>query len=314
MPASDPTDPVYRRADWQIASGLTVAAVLFGFSSGLMELMRVWAGRADYSHGFLVVPFAVYLLWTRRDRFPSVKQWPDPVGLPFFLVAIALYVAAGITNMAKEGAQGFAVVLALTGFVVMFCGRWQGLRWAWPGLGFLMFALPLPNRIELPVSMGLRNFATHAGTFVFQTLGLPAYDEGNRIFIGETVLEVAQACGGLSMLLTFVALSAGLALLMTRRHWIDRLLIFASAAPIAVLCNILRIVVTGLVYHAGWHKLGDLVVHDLAGWLMMPLALGLMWCVIRLIDWVAEPVDQLDTAAALNLPTTRSGVPVMRVR
>jgi exosortase len=216
--------------------------------------------------------------------------------------------------MAKEGLQGLAAVVALAGVVGMFCGRWPGLRWAWPGLGFLLFALPPPDRIERPLSMGLREFATAAGTFVFQTLGLPAYAEGNRILIGETVLEVAQACAGLSMLLTFVALSAAVALLMPGRHWVDRLLVFAAAAPIALLCNVIRIVVTGLVYHAGWVRLGEFVVHDLAGWLMMPLALGLLWCVLKLIDWVAEPVERLDTAAALNLPGGRGGVPVMRVR
>ena len=313
MPPAAP--PAYTRPDWKLACGLTVAAVLFGFSDGLAELVRVWATRADYSHGFLVVPFAGYLLWTRRARFPAVRKYPDPLGLLFLLPAVALYLAAGVTNMAKEGAQGLAAIVALAGVVVMFCGRWQGLGWAWPGLGFLLFTLPPPNFVENTVSLKLRDFATAAGTFSFQTLGLPAYSEGNRILIGDTVLEVARACGGLSMLLTFVALAAGLALLMTTRHWVDRVLVFAAAAPIALACNVVRIVVTGLVYHAGWTRLGDLVIHDLAGWLMMPLALGMLWAVVKLIDWVAEPQDRLDTAAALNLPATRrDGVPVMRVR
>ena len=306
--------PAYTLKRWQVAGGVTVAAVLFGFAGGLYDLATVWATRADYSHGFVVPPVAAYLLWLRRDRFPTVKSWPDPLGVLFFLPAVALYVAAGVTNMAKEGAQGLAVVLALAGVVVMFCGRWQGLRWAWPGLAFLLFALPPPNFVENSLALKLRDFATTAGTFVFQALGLPAYSEGNRILIGDTVLEVAQACGGLSMMLTFVALAAGLALYLETRHWVDRVILFASAVPIALACNVVRIVVTGLVYHAGWTKLGDFVIHDLAGWLMMPLALGLLWCVVRLIDWIAEPMDQLDTAAALNLPRRRDGVPVMRVR
>ena len=314
MPAPVPAVPAYTLRPWQVACGLTAAAVLFGFAGGLLELVRVWANRADYSHGFLVVPFAGYLLWTRRAGFPAVRRWPDPRGLLFFVPAVALYLRAGVTNYAKEGSQGLAVVLALAGVVVMFCGRWRGLGWAWPGLAFLLFALPMPYTLEQSVSLRLREVATAGGTFAFQSLGLPAYSEGNTIHIGETVLEVAQACGGLSMLLTFVALSAGLALLMTTRHWVDRVLVFVSAAPIAVLCNVVRIVATGLVYHAGWTKLGDLVVHDLAGWLMMPLALGLTWGLIRLIDWVAEPVERLDTAAALNLPGQGSGVPVMRMR
>ena len=314
MPAPPAPVPVYRLPGWQLAAGATVAAVLFGFAGGVAELVRVWATRADYSHGFLVVPFAGYLLWTRRHRFPAVRRWPDPVGLVFFAAAAALYVRAGQTNYAKEGSQGLAVVIALAGVAVMFAGRWKGLGWAWPGLLFLLFTLPLPYTVEQNVSLKLRDVATQVGNFAFQTLGLPSYAEGNRITIGETVLEVAEACGGLSMLLAFVALSAGLAAVMTGRHWVDRAIVGVSAVPIAVACNVLRIVATGLVYHAGWKKLGDAVVHDLAGWLMMPLALLMTWGVIRLIDWVAEPVDRLDTAAALNLPASRPGVPVLRVR
>jgi exosortase len=311
--------PVYTQRPWQIACGLTVAAVLFGMAGGALTLANVWATRADYSHGFLVVPFAAYLLWTRRAKFPPVKKWPDPVGLALMLPAVALYLRAGMTNYAKEGSQGFALVLALAGVATMFCGRWAGLRWAAPALVLLLFTLPMPYTLEQGVSMKLRQVATEAGTFGFQALGLPAYSEtgaeGHRIVIGETVLIVAQACGGLSMLLTFVTLAAGLALLLENRPWPDRLLVFASAAPIAVLCNIVRIIVTGLVYHAGWKQLGDAVVHDLAGWLMMPLALAMTWGVLKLIDWVVVTEERLDTHAALNLPTpARDGLPVLRVR
>ena len=58
-----------------------------------------------------------------------------------------------------------------------------------------------------------------------------------------------------------------------------------------MVCNIGRIVVTGLVYHAGWKELGDFVVHDLAGWLMMPFALALVWLEFKLIDWIIVPVE-----------------------
>jgi exosortase/archaeosortase family protein len=88
------------------------------------------------------------------------------------------------------------------------------------------------------------------------------------------------------MLLTFVALATATALLMKNRPPLDRWLIVLSSIPIAVICNIVRIVLTGLVYVWGWNRIGDLVVHDLAGWLMMPLALGFIWIELKLIDWL----------------------------
>ena len=104
------------------------------------------------------------------------------------------------------------------------------------------------------------------------------------------------------MLLTFAALTTAIAVLYRSRPVIDRVILLASAIPVALFCNVARITVTGLVYWMGWTKLGDLVVHDLAGWLMMPLALALLWFELKLIDWVTVPVERLSTNEALGLP------------
>jgi exosortase len=266
------------------------------------ELADLWTTRADYSHGLLVVPFAGYLLWSGRGHFTTGGRWPDPWGLPFVLAAAGLYLFADRTNYAKEGSQAFALVLALAGVAVMFCGRWAGLRWAGPGLAFLVLAFPLPHGVEQTLSFRLRSVATEGANFAFQTLGLASYTEGNVIAVGETRLEVENACSGLSMLLVFVAVAAAIALLCRSRPLFDRGLVLASGVPVAVACNVARITATGLVYHAGWTDLGDAVVHDLAGWLMMPVALGLIWAELRLVDWVTEPAERVGAGEVLRLP------------
>ncbi|MGL6095427.1 MAG: exosortase/archaeosortase family protein [Fimbriiglobus sp.] len=302
-----PSPAVVRSPAWLAAVAAVLAGVGFAFLPILRFLAREWSTKADYSHGWLVVPFAGYLLWLRKDRFQETVSWPNPLGVVPVLTAVVIYFVAEKTNVAKEWAQGFAVVLALAGVVVGFCGGWAGLRWAWPGLAYLLFALPLPYSAEQLVSLKLRAVATAGGTATFQTLGLPAYADGNIITIGGTKLEVAEACSGLSMVLTFVAVAAAAALLMRSRPAADRLLVFASALPIAALCNGARIVLTGLVYHAGWKELGDLIVHDLFGWLMMPLALGLIWVELRVIDWVFVPARDVTRDEVLRTQF-RSGV------
>ncbi len=304
MPSPPPSAEVVRSRPWRVALGVTVAAVVFGFAGVIRELVTLWATKADYSHGFLLVPFIAYLLWTRRDLFPDTIRWPDPWGVPLLIVAAALLVGADRVNKGREFLMGVALVLAFAGVVVLFVGR-RGLGWAWPALLFPPFAFQLPFRVEQTLGARLQGFATDAGNFVFQLLGLASYTEGNVIVIGDTKLFVDEACGGLSMLLTFVALTAAIAVLYRSRPVIDRVMLFASAVPIALLCNVVRITVTGLVYWMGWERLGNLVVHDLAGWLMMPLALGLLWLELRVIDWVVEPVERVGTGEALNLPGRR---------
>lgn len=300
-----PSQDVIRSRPWQIAVGAVVAVILLAFLDAVRFNFHLWTTKADYSHGLLIVPFAAYLLWSRRDAFPSHLKWPDPWGLPFMVAAAVIYFALEKYNIAKEWGQGFAVILALAGVVVMFCGRWGGLGWAWPALVFIPLAFQLPNKLETDLSGGLRTVATRSATATFQTIGLPAYSEGNIIAIGDTRLGVEAACSGLSMLLTFVAVAAVVAFLSKSRPLLDRLLILASAVPIAVFCNVIRIIVTGLVYHAGWTQLGDLIVHDLFGWLMMPMALGLIWLELKLLDWLLVP-DQQESQRDAVLKDIRS--------
>jgi len=289
MARSSSSETVRSRA-WQLAVLATSAAIAYAFWPALKQLFQLWTSQADYSHGLLFLPYAGYILWTRREMIPTSFRWPELWGLPFFALAGAVFLIAERTNIAKEWLQGFAVLLAVVGGLVMFFGRWAGLNWAWPALVVFPLVLELPWSVYARLSFKLRELATTVGNATFLTAGFPSYSEGNVIVIGSTRLGVEEACSGLSMLLTFVAVAVVAAILMRSRPLSDRLLIVVSAVPIAVLCNIIRIVFTGLVYHAGWKDLGDLIVHDLFGWLMMPLALAMIALELRIIDWLFVPV------------------------
>lgn len=294
---------VVRSRLWQLSLALTIGATLFAFAPAIEQLFTLWTSQADYSHGLLLVPFAAYVLWLRREMFPAVIRWPDLWGIPLLGLAGGLYLTAGQTNIAKEWLQGFSVVLAMTGIVMLFFGKVGGLKWAWPALALFPLVLELPWRVSEMLSLKLREIATQAGSATFLTVGLPSYTEGNVIVVGSTRLGVENACSGLSMLLTFVAVAAAVAILIRSRPIVDRLLVLFSAIPVAVLCNIIRIVLTGLVYHAGWKDLGDLIVHDLFGWLMMPLALGFIWVELRIMDWLFVPfttASQTDVLKAMR--------------
>ncbi len=274
-----------RSRQWQGAVTAVLLGIVFAFFGGWRDLFETWT-KADYSHGFLMPPFVAYLLWKRREHLPAGIVWPAPVGLVFFAVASNLYFF-GSLNIAKEFTRGFAILVALAGVAWMFFGGMKGFKWALPGLLFMILALPLPNNIENELSWKLRSGAARAGVFVLQCLGFPTYAIGYEVNIGGTKLQVAEACSGLSMLVTFVALTAAIVLLCPpSRRLSDRIFVFLSSFPIAVICNVGRIVVTGLIYHAGWKELGDRFVHDFAGWLMMPFALGMIWLEFRLIDWL----------------------------
>ena len=57
------------------------------------------------------------------------------------------------------------------------------------------------------------------------------------------------------------------------------------AIPVALATNVLRITVTGILFETvADHRVAMIVYHDLAGWLMMPLALVLMWLELKIFS------------------------------
>jgi len=110
---------------------------------------------------------------------------------------------------------------------------------------------------------------------LLQTLGMPAVAEGNVILLNEASLGIVEACSGLRMLVVFFALSTAVALVARRPFW-ERVFLVFSAIPIALFTNVVRITATGVAYETVGGETGQFIFHDLAGWLMMPLALALL--------------------------------------
>jgi exosortase/archaeosortase family protein len=108
-------------------------------------------------------------------------------------------------------------------------------------------------------------------------MGVPALARGNIIVIDdEPPIGVVEACSGLGMLMTFFALSTAVALVI-RRPLADRLVLFASAVPIGVLMNVVRITLTVFLMRVANAEIANVVFHDVAGWVMMPMALAVLW-------------------------------------
>ena len=252
---------------------ITTAAVIWAYWTTLAEIADRWATDPQYSHGFLVPVFAAYLLWSRRGVVRAADLGPRWWGAGLVLAGGGLRMAGHFFYLPWVEAGSLLVVLA--GLTAAAGGR-RLLAWAAPAILFLAFMIPLPHRAQTLLGGALQQVATAASTYALQTLGVPAVSEGNVILLTDTRLGVVEACSGLTMLVTFFALAAGVAIL-ARRSWPERGLILLSAVPIAVSANVVRITATGVLFEAHQGDLGRAVFHDLAGWLMMPLGLAMLF-------------------------------------
>jgi exosortase len=147
---------------------------------------------------------------------------------------------------------------------------------------FLFFMIPLPHRVAVAAAEPLQRLATVASCYALQTLGLPAVPEGNVILLNDSRIGIVEACSGLRMLVVFFALSTAVALVIHRSLW-ERLVVVGSAVPIALFSNLVRIVATGVLHQTAGPRFADDFFHDLGGWLMMPLALMLLWVELKVL-------------------------------
>lgn len=262
-----------------VLGGLLAAALVWTSWPSWGAMVERWSTDPRYAHGYLVPAFALVLLWIRRERFPASPAAPNWWGLPLLLAGMALQLAGAYYFF--EWFEAASLLPTLAG-VALLMGGLGALKWSWPSIGFLIFMIPLPFRLEGAMSHPLQRVGTIVSTYTLQTIGMPAVDEGNVIYLDDVKLGVVDACSGLGMLFTFVAMSAGAAILI-RRPLLDRILILLSAAPIAIIANVLRITATGLAHRVAGSGMADLIFHDLAGWLMMPAALALMWAELWLL-------------------------------
>ncbi len=290
-PSSRPTAPGLparrlARGLWLLAGLLAVLAWVYWPT--LVQMVQRWSGDPQYTHGYVVPLFAGIVLWFRRDSFPTERVRLSWLGVAMLLLAGAQRLAG--TLFAYEWLEAGSLLPALVGVTLLALGP-AVTRWAWPVAAFLVFVLPWPWQLDQVITHPLRSIATLCSTYALQTMGVPAVSRGNIIVIDQLEVGVVEACSGLGMLMTFFALSTAVALVI-QRPTVDRVVVFLSAVPVGVLMNVVRITVTVFLFQAASAEVARVVFHDVAGWVMMPLALAVLWLELLFLGRLRLPIEQ----------------------
>src|SRR5262249_22491286 len=133
--------------------------------------------------------------------------------------------------------------------------------------------------------------------------GLPAVSEGNTILLEHGRIAVVEACSGLSMLLTFAALTTGMAMVV-KRPLLDRLILVLSTVPVAVAVNIARISGNGIAIGIWDSETAHKWFHDQGGWLMMPLAIIILWLELWVLGRLLVEAPAETSVPVVGLPPT----------
>jgi exosortase len=129
--------------------------------------------------------------------------------------------------------------------------------------------------------------------FCLEILGYDVIRTGNIIDINGTTVAVVEACNGLRMIMAFFVIGGFIVLLSKRARW-EKLMVFISCIPIALLCNTIRLAVTAIAFTVVKGEHWEKTFHDFGGYAMMPLAIG----VIMSEFWLLERIVNIRTENA----------------
>ncbi|MDH4158304.1 MAG: exosortase/archaeosortase family protein [candidate division Zixibacteria bacterium] len=246
----------------------------------LKDLIGDWIRDDNYSHGFFIIPIAVYIFYRRRNDL-SLPARPSAWGMVLFVlgcVGVIFGIAAGEFFTTR-----FSLVIVISGLALYYLGT-ANFRKVWFAFFFLLFMIPIPAVIYYSATLPMQLFGSGITNDFLQFLGVPSFRQGNIIFLPEYTLEVSEACSGLRSLVTLLALGAlyGYAFLPGK---VAPVILFICTVPIAIATNIFRLVFTALGAYAVSTELAEDFLHEISGLLVFVSALVLMVILGAILKW-----------------------------
>jgi exosortase len=232
-----------------------------------------WMGNNYYSHGVLIPPVSLFLIYQRFRHDPALF-WRAGMGSNAGLIAAAASLALYLyfLNGKAYYLAAFAMIGLIAGLTWTFGGGNVVRRLAFP-IGYLALMVPLPviERATYPLAI----FTGVCSTGIARFVGLPVEVVGNSVKVPNADLVIGAQCSGINSMIALTALMALAAYVLAGPLW-GRLSLVVMAIPLAMLGNILR--VASLLYVASYYGADAAFVfyHDYSGPVFFIVALGLM--------------------------------------
>ena len=269
-----------RKLDTGIVSlCLLAASAVWLYAGVVMRLVSDWYHDDNYSHGFVIVPLALYFAYERRDQLRLAPRQP--------MTWLGVLVVAGSCLLLVAGTLGseffltrVSLIGALAGSVLFLFGARHLRILAFP-LAFLFLMIPVPAILFNQIAFPLQLIASRFGESVVALAGVPVLREGNVIILASTTLEVAEACSGIRSLISLLTLGVLFGYFSDPRPGI-RIALALVTIPIAIISNGLRVAGTGIAAHHFGVAAADGFFHTFSGWLVFLTATVLLLAVGRL--------------------------------
>jgi exosortase len=238
-----------------ISLGVAVAGALALYAPVIAGMASDWIEFPSLSHGFAIPLISAYLLWNRRHLLAKAPVEGSWVGLALVILALGMLVIGSLGG--ESFVARLSLPVALLGAVLFLLGT-RVARQAWVAIAYLAFMIPLPYLTLKVLTYQSRLFDAGLTANALDWLGVPVLRDGVMLQLPNMTLEVADECSSVPAIAALLALGAAYAQLQARPTWMRAVLTLA-AAPLGLLSNIIRLILTSL----GAYYLGPIVLNNL---------------------------------------------------
>lgn len=273
------------------------------------RLRTEWIVNELYSYGWAVPFLALFLFLERwRERPPPAAARPHPLWLVIPASLILAYAPIRLINEANPDWVKINFLMTTLVVASSFCalfaiGRLRYVRhFAFPLL-FVYTALPWPVMVEENLVQTLTRWNTLVSAESLTFLGLPAIATGNIIQVGQSLVNVADACSGIRSLQTAFMMSLFLGEFY-RLGWLSRALLMLSSFAVAFGLNIGRTMTLSWINSAHGSDAMERW-HDPVGYIVMIGCLAGLWLLALAFERLRKNYGDHTLLAALTVGKTR---------
>jgi exosortase len=242
---------------------LLAASFLAAYVPTVISLINGPWQTEQEGHGPLIIAASLWLLWQSRERLKIVPIRSAPFsGWTSLLLGLALMFLARTQDVLP--AEAFSIIPVITGCVLISAG-WPMLRVLAFPIGFLLFAVPVPDWMIDAATVPLKVFISDSVTRILYHAGYPIAQNGVMIMIGSYQLLVKDACSGMNSIFALSAIGVFYAYAF---RWHEKLragLLLIAIIPITIIANFVRVLALVLMAYYGGPDFIEGVVHDLTG-------------------------------------------------
>jgi len=218
-----------------------IGALVVVWIPGILQLASIWSSVEYASHGFLVPLVALWAATAHRVELSGLEPRPMPGGRLLLGSMAGLYLLA--LAMRDPTFLGLVAVATVAALVLALRGA-AWVRRLQFSLGFLLFMVPLPSAWVTPVIVWLQLLVSNAAVAILRESGVAIFREGNVLVLpGDVSLFVAEACSGITSLVTLLPIGVFIAYFTESVTW-RRFVLVLTVIPVALAGNLLRVILT----------------------------------------------------------------------